>query len=690
MTTPPIITPEQFDFVQFRAIQPAPRTRGNPRTRQKFSYKNIITAFDIETTSLPEVQQAVMYVWQWQFGDACTVIGRTWEQLRHFMDSLQACLKSGERLVVYVHNLSYEFQFLRAIIDWAPEDVFAVDSRKVLKAITGPFEFRCSYLHSNMNLKQYLDKMKTDHRKLSGDEFNYKARRFWWTPLTAEELAYCQNDVVGLVEALEAEMAMDGDNLYTIPLTSTGYVRRDAKRALASSVSNIVRPILPSVELYDRLLEAFRGGNTHANRYYAGQIIENVHSFDKSSSYPSAITTRKFPMGPFKKCPDGLTVDQLSRTIKAGRKAVLAVVTLTNVRLADPSWGCPYLSFSKCRGVTGEKLDNGRILEADTITTTVTDLDLIIIEQEYDWDEMVVEEAWLSRYGTLPSEFIKLTNFYFTKKTELKGDAEQEVYYNKLKALLNSLYGMMAQRPVKISQIFNGTDFEEEYQRVHMSDDEWEEVEEELLNQSNGRAFMAYQWGVWVTAWARYELERGIRLVHEQGRFLYCDTDSVKYCGTVDWSKINAEYIKDAKAAGAFAVDCKGEAHYMGVYEPDGDYIRFATRGAKKYAFEKKDKKTGRPVLGITIAGVGKEKGAVELGKLENFLADFFIFSAAGGTESIYNDHTTAPLTIDGHLVELPPNIYLKDSTYKLQDTVEYSELLQILRTCGIDTRAAV
>ena len=86
-------------------------------------------------------------------------------------------------------------------------------------------------------------------------------------------------------------MARDGDTLQTIPLTSTGYVRRNAKRALkdGSVHHNFVYSILPDIDTYRALREAFRGGNTHANRYFAGDVVENVHSADRSSSYPAVM-----------------------------------------------------------------------------------------------------------------------------------------------------------------------------------------------------------------------------------------------------------------------------------------------------------------------------------------------------------------------------------------------------------------
>ena len=228
-----IIDCRQFDFEAFRRVKKQARKKGNPATRRKFWYKDIVTAFDIETTRIIEIEQAVMYIWQWAFGPDLVVIGRTWDDFRWFVGNLCESIPDSEKLIVFVHNLSFEFQFLKGIYEFTSEEVFALDQRKVLNcSMFDKLEFRCSYLQTNMSLDEFTDKMGAEHRKLSGEEFDYSKVRYPWTPLSERELAYCVNDVVGLVEAMMIQMAHDGDNLYTVPKTSTGYPRRDAKHAM--------------------------------------------------------------------------------------------------------------------------------------------------------------------------------------------------------------------------------------------------------------------------------------------------------------------------------------------------------------------------------------------------------------------------------------------------------------------------
>lgn len=661
ITSNNIIKVEEFDYSIIKDTPVQAKPKGNQGGRKKIYYKDLVCAFDIESTTIPDIEQAVMYIWQFQIDDICTVIGRTWKQYQDFLNKIIELLSDDEWLVVYVHNLSYEFQFLKGIYNFHQEEVFAVDNRKILKCeILNHFEYRCSYIHSNMALKNYLDKMGVEHQKLDGKEFDYKKIRYSWTPLTDKELEYCVNDVKGLVEALKIEMKHDNDNLYTIPLTSTGYVRRDTKLAMRNVSHYYVKNMYPDEELYQELHEAFRGGNTHANRYYAGQVLKDVHSYDRSSSYPDVVCNCMFPVSPFQKT-NYQDFDRLVELIDKRKRAVIFRIRIYDIDLKDEFWGCPYISRDKCRDVLNGIYDNGRILKADYLETTLTDVDLSIVLEQYKFSHAEPFDIWHARYGKLPKPIIETTIDYYRKKTELKGIEEQELYYTKAKNKLNSIYGMMATDPAKQSILFQDNDFVLDNKPVA-----------EILAKAKRKAFLCYQWGVWVTAWSRLRLEEGIRLVGDD--FVYCDTDSVKYLGEHDWTKYNVKRKLDSKDSGAYADDPKGKRHYMGVYESEGTYEEFSTLGAKKYVYRQDGK------LHITISGVAKKEGAAELEENGGITAfkEGFIFVKGGGTESVYNDDPEVKsIEIDGHTVPITSNVVIKDSTYTLGITEEYSRLLQ-------------
>lgn len=657
------ITPEQYIPETIANIETQKRGRGNPRTRKKVYYKDVICAFDIETTRLADIEQSIMYIWMLHIHNHVTIIGRTWEELKSLFLQIREELEDNT-LCIFVHNLSYEFQFLRAIYDFLPEEVFAVDSRKVLRCsmFDNKIEFRCSYLHTNMSLAEYTNKMDVEHKKLDGDEFDYTKERYPWTPLAEKEIAYCIHDVVGLCEALEKEMEIDGDNLYTLPLTSTGYVRRDAKKAMRQIHPAFVKNQLPDIQTYEMLREAFRGGDTHANRFYSGRIIKNVKSADRSSSYPDVLCNCQFPVSPFFHA-GRVSYNTLLNMIVVRKKAVIMRVAISKLRLHDDLWGAPYLSKDKCRRIEKGAFDNGRILSAEYLETTITDVDFKIILEQYDFDDLCAFDVSYARYGKLPKSLIDTVIEYYKAKTELKNVPGQEIYYMKSKNKLNSIYGMMAQNPVKQDIVYNNGVWSTA-----------NDPEAEILAESNRKAFLCYQWGVWCTAWARYRLQEGIKLAGEN--FVYCDTDSVKYIGSIDWTKYNKQREKDSKASGAYATDPKGITHYMGVYEADGEYSEFKTLGAKKYAY---NYELGGETY-VTIAGVTKKSGGKELdenGGLKAF-SPGFTFVKAGGTEAIYNDEPEIKSIVrDGKQIDITPNIVIKDSTYTLGITAEYASLLK-------------
>ena len=664
-----IYTPAKYPYDIIGKADDQKRHRKNCAGRQKKKYKNLVCAFDIETTYIEEITQSVMYIWQFQIEDD-TIIGRTWNDFKFFIQKLSFQLEEDELLVVYVHNLSYEFQFLAGIFSFETEQVFAVDSRKVCKAVLEDvLELRCSYIQTNMSLDAFTHKMGVADAKMHN--FDYNKKRWHYTKLTDDELLYCVNDVRGLVQAMKVQMERDGDDLYTIPLTNTGYVRRDIKKAMKETNRSRIEKMLPDYETYVLLRQAIRGGNTHANRYFAGTMLYGVKSADRSSSYPEVECNHAFPGTPFKFVND-VTMNDLIHWIKDLGRAFLCQIKMFHVKLSNELWGCPYLAKAKCRNIDNAIFDNGRVLEADCLETTLTDIDLEIVMEEYEARYEIIKVCH-SRYCKLPDALIETVCEYYRRKTILKNNTDEDptgYYYMKSKNKLNSVYGMTAQDPVTESIIFKDGVFETEDS----------ENEEELLGESRRRAFIPYQWGVWCTAWARWELEQGLKLAHEEGSyFIYADTDSIKYIGNIDWTGYNTAKIKDSTESGAYAADKKGNVHYMGVFEQEEEYCRFKTYGAKKYAFTHWDKNDEETPVEITIAGVPKKQGAWELraaGGIDAFNIPFLFH--AGKLESVYNDDIDMKyINEDGKEIHITRNVALRPTTYNLGVAKDYFFILE-------------
>lgn len=678
-----LVKVEDFNYTIIDGLEDLVRAKGNQGTRDRPSYKNLVCAFDIETSYIKELDINVIYIWQFQLDEVMTIIGRTWYSFMEFNKRIKEKLPENTYLVTYIHNASYEFQFLRSLYNLDPQDVFVIKSRRILKFRAGAFEFRCSYLQSNLSLAAFTSKMRVEHQKLSGKDFDYSITRYSDTPLTDKELEYCVNDVRGLVEAIKAEMARDEDTLYTIPLTSTGYVRRDVRQALREWGRYKLNDLFPPADVYVLQREAFRGGNVHANRFFVKNAdfplppLENVHSADRSSSYPDCQFDYPYPMTPFRRVEkDSIPYSMLKdHYIKRRGYALLFRMQITECKLRDLYNPCPYLSYSKCRNVLGKVLDNGRILAADYLEVTVTDIDFKIIDKQYSLSDenVVITDLYFSTYGMLPDPMRALVLYYYKQKTELKGVKEQKLYYDKFKALINAIYGCSAQDPGKDNILYLEDGTEEDPEDIYSP-----EAKALVDILSDAHPTMPYQWGVWTTARARELLQLMIDAVHEHegSEFVYTDTDSVKYIGDFDLEEINKDLRALAEKNGAYADDIKGNRHYMGVYEDEGTYKRFETLGAKSYVYEDV---SGH--LHITIAGVPKDAGAAELERMGGF--DAYKVGAIfrdGITETYYRDKRTFECAeVDGHKIEITSNLVIKPSFHQIGIGKDYKHLLDNL-----------
>lgn len=213
-----------------------PRKKGSRARADKRSYINIISSFDIETTRLPSIDNSIMYIWQWSFYDLktdkfiYTVYGRNWKEYLTACKDIKEYIKSQFPdsqnpvfMVRLVHNLSYEFHYLSAFVEYQEKDVFILEKRKIVRADSfNCIEDRCTYIHSNMSLSKYAQTWDCDHQKLSGIEFDYNKPRYPWTELNNEELQYCENDVLSVIEAYVKEMKHFNDTLYSVPLLPRG------------------------------------------------------------------------------------------------------------------------------------------------------------------------------------------------------------------------------------------------------------------------------------------------------------------------------------------------------------------------------------------------------------------------------------------------------------------------------------
>lgn len=616
-----LLDTKQYTVKDIPVILKEAYKNGKHTNNQKISYYNIVFAFDIETTSFTDKptkedhneKRSVMYIWQLAINGR-VVTGRTWSDFLFAIEQIEQILQTDRynRCIIYVHNLAFEFQYIRKFFEW--HKVFAIDKRKPIYAITETgIEFRCSYILTNYSLAKLGEQLhKYKVSKLVGD-LDYKLIRHSQTELSSQELSYCINDVL-VVSAYIQEQIEKEKYIYKIPLTCTGYCRRYVRRnclygdnyktwkhqcAKYRSIMNSLT--INGVEEYRQLKRGFQGGFTHAGSYWAGYTIDNVDSIDFTSSYPYVLLSEQFPMS----SGEVVTIhsqDELENYLK--KYCCLFDVKFYGLKAKFKYEN--YLSVYKCYQKTGVVENNGRIYSGDIVATTVTEQDFEIIRKTYSFKKCDIANFRIYEKGYLPIEVIRSIIKLYQDKTTLKGVKDKEQEYQVSKGLLNSVYGMMVTDIIRDEIIYSDT---------------WEiepaDPEKQIEKYNNSRRrFLFYPWGVWCTAYARRNLWTGIVNFGED--YCYSDTDSIK-CVNIEKHR---EYIdaynkmcdrKLRHMCEYYGLDyekellpktIKGETKPLGIWdhETKGNiYKKFKTLGAKRYmVYQGED-------LSLTVSGVNKK-----------------------------------------------------------------------------------
>ena len=587
------------------------------KTNKKVTYLNIPCAFDIETTSMVINGEkfAFSYIWQFGIGLDNVYYGRTWTELLDFLEDLKGYLGLNEskRLVIYVHNLGYEFQFMRKYFNWV--NIFAIDERKPIKAICDlGIEFRDSYILSGYSLANTAKNL-TKHKieKLVGD-LDYSLIRHTETELTEQELKYCENDILIILAYIDEQINQYKD-ITKIPMTNTGRVRsyvrnncyydntnhRKSNKGKYTRYRKIMSDLTLDIQSYLQLKTAFMGGFTHSNPHLTGIALDNVGSIDLTSSYPSVMCAEKYPMSR----PKELKPKSYSE-LKEMMNLYCIVLDVKYIGLKNILGYESYISESKCKTTKGAIINNGRIFEADEIEITLTDVDINIIEKVYSWDKIALQNVRGFRKGYLPKPIIESILNLYQDKTTLKGVQGKETEYLLSKGMLNSVYGMCVTDIVKDNAIYSDDD-NWGFEKVDIN----EEIQK--YNDSKNR-FLYYAWGIWVTAYARRNLWTGILAVGKD--YIYSDTDSIKALNYENHKPYVEAYNKNVLAKLYKMCDeldfdpsllkpktIKGESKPLGIWEFEGNYDRFKTLGAKRYLVQEKDSYT------LTVAGLSKTNG---------------------------------------------------------------------------------
>ena len=278
--------------------------------------------------------------------------------------------------------------------------------------------------------------------------------------------------------------------------------------------------------------------------------------------------------------------------------------------------------------------------------------------------------------------FVNYVLELYGRKTKLKDLEGFEATYMKSKQYVNSLYGMCVTKDITDEITYS----DGEWSTNFLNDDIFKDRTEHI-KKNKRKVFTAFQFGVWVTAYARRNLWNAIIAIDED--VVYCDTDSVKYINNHDdyFTNYNKQVEeKEKKIAKRLKVneevfnpvDKYGKSHRLGIFDDEGIYKQFKTLGAKKYIYVKqKGKKTE---MKMTVSGVRKS-AVSQLKSIDDFTNDFeFDIEHANKLISHYNDNQSNCIWNYGKYDEYKSTyrygISMQPTTYKLGITLDYYALM--------------
>ncbi|MEE1142394.1 MAG: hypothetical protein U0L22_02025 [Bacteroidales bacterium] len=582
--------------------------------KSKFIVQNILS-LDTETSKTEDGEEAWLYQWMFsypaQYTNKQLVYGRKPSQLADALGNIKNINRLGEQksIVIYIHNASFDFNYF---FDFLEEhfgekvQILAVDNHSIISfSITG-IEFRCSYKLSMKSLAQWGNDMHITHKKLVGT-IDYETVRYQDSPLYKKDWKYLAYDVISLDECIEAQLNYYKDDIRTVPLTNTGYVRRFTRNKFKENPNNrkLFKQKALTLETYTMCKKEFAGGYTHGSRFYSAQTVRGtIRHRDFASHYPTQQICTYAPGSSFRLYhsanvyEDQLNIDDLPKN-----KCLLISLIIDNVRIKE-GITMPYLQASKYKENKLDKVntveDNGRILYAkgrSLIVVNEIDLALLVEQYKFDYTIYKVYEANKEQFPEFLRDVVK--HFFYEKskwKKETKRIAKEkgkncpeyrEADLNMMiaKGMLNSIYGMSATDVVRTCFYID-----DEYKWTHdeLTPDEVAEKLEKYYESRN--SFMNYELGCWTTAQARKQLFDFIKLIGYEN-VLYCDTDSAFYISTPEIeARIEAENEKLRKQCdeNEWYITLDDKRIYFNQFEDEEeDIYAFRFLHAKCYAYEK-------------------------------------------------------------------------------------------------------
>lgn len=550
-------------------------------------------------------------------------------------------LSPNEKVITYIHNASFDLSYL---LPYIQRDLPDKDQRtgifdgehKIKMYRQGCFEFRCSLMLSATSLEKWGRELNIAHPKKVG-LYDYNKILYQDSELSADEQDYDKYDVLSLYECLAAQMDKNNDDITSIPLTSTGYIRRMLRQACYQDKyyrqDYFINNRITDPKHYKCLTNSFAGGYTHGNRLKKSQLhivdpnnkkIKGKHR-DFRSHYPTQIMVNGLPYGKcetwfdledpgYVKLFNGApTIDDILAL--SPEYSTVSEIIITGMHLKDNNITMPFMQVSKMFNQENVKkvADNGRLLHMyrGSFVTYVDNYTLKILHEQYHIKPLV-KYVMRIKNKPVPKPIADVINKLFADKSTLKilhqdavakyGETSTEAFdanYNLIqcKKLLNAIYGCMVMNPLRPEL---DIDYESDkpmkiIRNIHTDQDIVDGLDEYYKGRNN---FLPYQAGCFVTAAARYELYEYIKTIGYENIY-YCDTDSIFYESTPEIEKKVEALNREKHKKAPYVKDISGKKIYYDVFEEEPDFKAIKYLHSKCYGIV-----NDQDELVITVAGI--------------------------------------------------------------------------------------
>ena len=441
---------------------------------------------DFETTGVDYYEQyGCTKVWLWAVCDKEANIDNWGGDIESFI----AWLKKHTGKTIYFHNLKFDGSFL---VDYLLKNGYTYTDKisnttHCINPLIGDmgqwYSMKISF--SKGKYVTILDSLKVLPFKVEqiAKDFNLPILKgkidYNDYNITEEKLSYVFNDVRIVAMALKAIKA---EGMTKMTTASCAY--HEYSKSKTAEVLRILDPELDK-EFLIEWRNAYRGGRSQVNPYYAEKILHNVYRYDINSMYPWVMYTQPMPYGRPIKCtrPGKYSFElyklKISFTLKRGH--LPCILKKSNM------W-----------------LDDSYYVDSDGIIDLwISSPDFTLLKRHYKIDFIQYETIW--GFYTSKELFKEYIDKWYGKK-QIDEGAKRIVD----KLMLNSLYGKFGSNcegKHKIPTI--------EDNKVKYIDSEVEDMKKYYLPRA-----------IAVTSWAHLRLDDGIEDIGVEN-FIYCDTDSI-------------------------------------------------------------------------------------------------------------------------------------------------------------------